>query len=120
MPQSSRSPGGPDVVERFYAAVNETIATGNPGALRRVVNPSFTDENPLPGVNPGRAGLEAYLVSLHRSDPGLRLEAEVLVRRRRTRSWPGCRCGRSGRRPRAAVGHWASDGRCGAQSRSFA
>lgn len=69
---------GTDVVERFYAAVNETIATGNPTALRQVVNPSFTDDNPLPGLNPGRAGLEAYLDTLHAANPGLRLVPAVL------------------------------------------
>ena len=51
---------GADVVRRFYAAVNETLSTGNPAALRRVVAPAFVDETPLPGVTPGRAGLEAY------------------------------------------------------------
>lgn len=71
--------GGADVVERFYDAVNEAIATGNPATLRHVVNPSFADENPLPGVAPGRAGLEAYLDSLHDADPGLQLEADVLI-----------------------------------------
>lgn len=71
-------PVGTDVVARFYAAVNETIATGNPAALRLVVNPSFADENPLPGVSPGRDGLEAYLATLHDADPGLRLEPRVI------------------------------------------
>ena len=71
-------PGGDDVVMQFYAAVNETIATGDPAALRRVLNPSFADENPLPGVSPGRAGLEDYLATLHATEPGLRLEAEIL------------------------------------------
>lgn len=71
-------PARTDVVERFYAAVNEAIATGDPAALRSVVNPSYADENPLPGVSPGRDGLEAYLATLHDADPGLRLEPRVL------------------------------------------
>jgi predicted ester cyclase len=71
--------GGTEVVQRFYAAVNETIATGNPAALQRVVTPSFVEENPLPGVDPGRAGLEDYLIALHDSVPGLRLVADVIV-----------------------------------------
>lgn len=80
MPDAPEFPitDGTEVVERFYAAVNEAIATGNSVALQRVVNPSFVDENPLPGVNPGRAGLEEYLVALHDADPGLRLEADVI------------------------------------------
>lgn len=72
------APDGAGVVERFYAAVNETITTGNPEPVRQVINPSFTDENPLPGVRPGREGLEAYLATLHAAEPGLRLEAVVL------------------------------------------
>ena len=71
--------GDTEVVERFYAAVNETLATGNLATLQHVVNPSFADENPLPGVPAGRAGLEAYLVALHHTIPGLRLEAEVIT-----------------------------------------
>lgn len=67
-----------DVVERFYAAVNEAIATGNPASLRRVVTPAFTDDNPLPGVQPGRDGLETYLATLHEADPALRLEPRVI------------------------------------------
>lgn len=73
------APDGTGVVEQFYAAVNETIATGDTAPVQRVVNPSFADENPLPGVKPGRAGLEAYLATLHDADPGLRLEAEVVI-----------------------------------------
>lgn len=67
-----------EVVDQFYAAVNETIVTGNAVALSRVVHPSFADEDPLPGVDPSRAGLEAYLVALHDADPSLRLKAEVI------------------------------------------
>ncbi len=48
---------GTAAVEHFYAAVNETIATGNPAALQHVVHASFVDENPLPGVDPSRSGL---------------------------------------------------------------
>jgi predicted ester cyclase len=69
---------GADVVEQFYAAVNETLATGSAAALDQVLHPSFADENPLPGVTPGRVGLETYLVTLHDADPGLRLEADVI------------------------------------------
>jgi predicted SnoaL-like aldol condensation-catalyzing enzyme len=70
---------GADVVQQFYAAVNETIATGNPADLQRVVAPHFVEENPLPGVEPGRTGLEDYLIALHDFVPGLRLVAEVMV-----------------------------------------
>lgn len=77
------APGGASteiaVVEQFYAAVNEAIATGSATALTGVVHPSFADENPLPGVHPGLAGLEDYLTDLHDTDPTLRLQAEVIA-----------------------------------------
>jgi SnoaL-like protein len=83
LPRSDAAPfpiaSGADVVRRFYAVVNETIATGNPAALRHVVAPAFVDEPPLPGVTPGRAGLEAYLATLHATDSSIRLEAEVII-----------------------------------------
>jgi hypothetical protein len=72
-------PDGTAVVDRFYAAVNETIATGDPAPVQQVVAPHFVEEHPLPGVRPGRAGLEEYLVALHRSVPGLRLVPEIIV-----------------------------------------
>jgi predicted SnoaL-like aldol condensation-catalyzing enzyme len=72
-------PDGTEVVDRFYAAVNETIATGDPAPVQQVVAPHFVEEHPLPGVRPGRAGLEEYLLTLHRSVPGLRLVAQIIV-----------------------------------------
>ena len=69
---------------------------GEPATLRRVVNPSFADENPLPGVDPGRAGLEDYLVSLHDADPGLRLEADVLSANAQLGGDPGAGAARGG------------------------
>lgn len=78
-PADASVQGGTEVVQRFYAAVNETIATGDPADLQMVVAPHFIEENPLPGVEPGRTGLENSLIALHGSVPGLRLVAEVLV-----------------------------------------
>jgi len=78
-PADASVQGGTEVVQRFYAAVNETIATGDPADLQLVVAPHFVEENPLLGVEPGRTGLENYVVALHGSVPGLRLAAEVLV-----------------------------------------
>lgn len=70
--------GATEVVERFYVAVNEAIVTGSVEALEQIVHPSFADEDPLPGVEPGRAGLAVYLVSLHDTDPELQVKAEVI------------------------------------------
>jgi hypothetical protein len=67
------------VARRFYAAVNETIATGRLTDLQDVVAPHFVEEHQLPGVRTGREGLEEYLVALHDVTPSVRLVAEVLV-----------------------------------------
>jgi hypothetical protein len=68
-----------ETVRQFYAAANDVIATGDPAPLRAVVAEHFVDVDPLPGVAPGRAGLEAYLMTLHGVDPGMRLEVKELV-----------------------------------------
>jgi predicted SnoaL-like aldol condensation-catalyzing enzyme len=70
---------GEDVVHRFYAAVNDAIATGDPSRLYTVVASHFVARDPLPGVEPGRSGLERYLLRLHQVDPGLRLVPDVVV-----------------------------------------
>jgi mannose-6-phosphate isomerase-like protein (cupin superfamily) len=67
------------VVRRFYAAVNEAIATGDVGKLRAVVAPDFVDRERLPGFGPGRAGLEEYVGAVAALAPGLRLEVEEVV-----------------------------------------
>jgi hypothetical protein len=71
--------GTEETVRRFYAAANDVIATGDPAPLRAVVAGHFVDVDPLPGVAPGRAGLEAYLMTLHGVDPGMRLKVEELI-----------------------------------------
>ena len=71
--------GSADTVGRFYAAANDVIATGDPAPIREVVPPDFVDADPLPGVAPGRAGLEAYLMGLHAANPETRLEAEEVI-----------------------------------------
>jgi predicted ester cyclase len=78
-PVDRAAQGGADVVRRFYAAVNEAIATGNLSDLNTVVASHFVDEAPLPGVAPGRDGLENYVLALHGAVPELRLVAEVMV-----------------------------------------
>ena len=71
--------GSAETVRRFYAAANNVIATGDPAPIREVVSPQFVDADPLPGVPPGRSGLEAYLLGLHAAEPETRLEAEEVI-----------------------------------------
>jgi hypothetical protein len=68
-----------DTIHRFYAAINDVIATGDPSRLDAVVAPYFVARNPLPGVEAGRGGLEQYLVTLHHVDASLRLVPEVVA-----------------------------------------
>lgn len=79
IPVAATAIGRSDVVDRFYDAANEVIATGNRAAVNAVVDPHFASRDPLPGAGPGRDGLADYLVSLHRIDPSLRLIPESVV-----------------------------------------
>jgi ketosteroid isomerase-like protein len=71
--------GNTEVIRRFYAAANETIATGDTTALHDVVAPHFVDQDPIPGMNPDRGGLEGYLAALHALVPDTELLVEAVV-----------------------------------------
>src|SRR5918994_2108536 len=71
--------GNTELIRRFYAAANETIATGDTTALHAVVAPHFVDQDPVPGMKPGRAGLEGYLAALHTMVPDTELLVEAVV-----------------------------------------
>jgi predicted SnoaL-like aldol condensation-catalyzing enzyme len=71
--------GNTEVIRRFYAAANETIATGNATALNAVVAPYFVDQDPVPGMKPDRSGLESYLAALHAVVPNTELLVEAVV-----------------------------------------
>src|SRR5215218_7909492 len=71
--------GNTDVIRRFYAAANETIATGDTAALHAVVAPHFVDQDPTPGMKPDRSGLESYLATLHALVPDMELLVEAVV-----------------------------------------
>jgi hypothetical protein len=71
--------GNSDVIRRFYAAANVTIATGDTTALHAVVAPHFVDQDPVPGMKPDRGGLESYLTALHALVPDTELLVEAVV-----------------------------------------
>ena len=77
-PTASAS-GNTEVIRRFYAAANETIATGDTTALHAVVAPHFVDQDPVPGMKPDRGGLEGYLAALHAMVPDTELLVEAVV-----------------------------------------
>ncbi len=67
-------------VERFYEAINTTLATGDSTALALLIAPDFRDATPPPGISPDRAGFLAYLHAVHRTLPTLRLTpTDILV-----------------------------------------
>jgi hypothetical protein len=68
-----------EVVRSFYAAVNETIRTGDTNALETVMSEHASTHGPLETVAPNRAGLTHYLASLHANAPELELDIEELA-----------------------------------------
>jgi ketosteroid isomerase-like protein len=78
-PAPAVASGNTDVIRRFYAAANETIATGDTTALQAVVAPHFVDQDPVPGMKPDRGGLMGYLAALHALVPDTELLVEAVV-----------------------------------------
>lgn len=67
------------LVRRFYAAVNQTLETGDPALLDRLVAAEFAEHAALPGLPPTRAGLARYLVGLGATFPTMRLSVVDLL-----------------------------------------
>jgi hypothetical protein len=68
-PPLTSASGNTEVIRRFYAAANETIATGDTTALHAIVAPHFVDQDPVLGMKQDRVGLEGYLAALHAVAP---------------------------------------------------
>jgi predicted ester cyclase len=67
------------VVNRFYAAANTVLRTGDPSALDGVLAPGFVDHAPAPGTAPDRDGLAEALVARHATFPGERLVVDRTI-----------------------------------------
>lgn len=67
------------VVREFYTAVNMAIATGDMSAVHRVVAPHVVEHTRLPGLPPGREGLEETLAALHAVSPHMQLVPQTVV-----------------------------------------
>jgi predicted SnoaL-like aldol condensation-catalyzing enzyme len=79
---AAADPGPADtehVVRDFYAAVNESIRTGNVAALDEVVADDLIAHSTLATVAPDHAGLVRYLTSLHTTFPHLQLTVTDVV-----------------------------------------
>lgn len=75
-PVAIEAPGSRNraVVERYYDAINQMIATGDPYELRQVIDPEAIDLEPAPDGLAGIEGLVRYLQSLRSVFPGIRIE----------------------------------------------
>ncbi len=69
-----RPAGAETVVRDFYAAVNQTIHSGDASALNPAVDEHAEMHGPLATVAPSRDGLTRYLLSLHVTNPQLELQ----------------------------------------------
>lgn len=67
-----------EVVRAFYAAANDILRNGNPGALDRLVAADLV-EHPAGPVGDGRAGLARRLAALHAAFPAARFMVEDLI-----------------------------------------
>jgi predicted SnoaL-like aldol condensation-catalyzing enzyme len=76
---STASTTSAQVVRQFYTVVNSAIATGDVSDMERIVAPHFLEQDPLPGVRPGREGLADFLRALHQFDPEMRLVVDAVV-----------------------------------------
>src|SRR5262245_30363117 len=65
------------VVQSFYAAINQTIRTGETSALNATIDEHAEMHGSLAAIAPGREGLARYLLSLHASNPGLELRVKA-------------------------------------------
>jgi predicted SnoaL-like aldol condensation-catalyzing enzyme len=68
------------LIRRFYAMVDDALASGEVTSLSGIIGQDFVDHAPRPGVTPDRAGFVRSVQSLHLVDPALRLTVhEVLA-----------------------------------------
>jgi hypothetical protein len=67
------------VVRAFYAALNQTIQTGDAASLDGLVDPHVIVHGSLAALAPDRAGLSMYLLSLHATSPQLDVQVAALT-----------------------------------------
>jgi predicted ester cyclase len=66
-------------VDRFYAAADEALRTGDAAALDAAVAPGYRDHAAPAGSRPGAAGYARFLAELRTACPDCQLAAEELV-----------------------------------------
>jgi hypothetical protein len=67
------------LVEQFYTAVNDAIATGNVSSLTDLVGPAFAEHPSRVGFASGRDGLLQTLLTVHATNPDLRIVLDSAV-----------------------------------------
>jgi predicted SnoaL-like aldol condensation-catalyzing enzyme len=86
------------LVGRFYAAVNDALATGDDASLAAVLATDFVDHDPRPGATDDRAGFLRAVQSLHAVDLALRLTVlDAMAQGDRVAVWVGIDGGEDGR-----------------------
>jgi predicted ester cyclase len=78
----TRSEVAAALVQQFYAATNDALATGDTGALEDVLAADFVDHAARPGTTPDRGGYLRSLLALREVAPALRLIVIDLVSER--------------------------------------
>lgn len=66
-------------VRAFYAAVNQTIRTGDAYAFDGLVDQHVIVHGPLASLAPDRAGLAQFIVSLHATNPQLEVRVDEVT-----------------------------------------
>ena len=64
------------VIARLFA---EVLNQGNLGLLDELVGKDYVEHNPVPGQQPGAAGIKAKLVALRQAFPDIRFHLEELI-----------------------------------------
>lgn len=68
----------PATVQRFYAAINELLASGDSAALERIVAPGYVEHRPAGDEIHGLRPLEEDLYAMRLAFPALRMEATAI------------------------------------------
>jgi len=67
------------LARRVYETFNSAIRTGNWAALDDVLAANAVDHNPVPGQEPGLAGIKHVFEAFHTAFPDLRFSVEDMI-----------------------------------------
>ena len=78
-PSEGRSADVTTTATRYYSALNELFASGDPSAVRAMLHPRFTDHSSEDGAVRSSQQFEEVITDMARTSPGLHLEASIDV-----------------------------------------